>query len=310
MAARAASRPLLGPLTSSERLYAWLILSVANTPKTIGFFESSATCPIPRAASFAINSKWNVSPRMTAPRQITASIPFLEASFLAVTGISNAPGTQTVVIWSFLIPWWINSWRQLLSNRFVMKSLNCEAIIANCCKETILGGGGENLMYLLIKLRVFNSSNYAITYLPILIRSDGSTDVRFEWWTRSSRIVESVTATSTVIDTTDVYTCNSQSNILNALDDNGAKITGRKCKGRQSPAQQPERIKHFRTTVRLKLQTLLCERAMEPHISMLNSSMDGNAPLSLIRKPKVYSRRSTEIVHFCCQLTQSRDCQL
>src|SRR5687768_1317496 len=49
---------------------------------------------MPRAAEAAMYSKCGVSPRITTPRQITASNLRDSAAFCAHKGISNAPGTR------------------------------------------------------------------------------------------------------------------------------------------------------------------------------------------------------------------------
>src|ERR1700694_4141073 len=92
IAASAASAPLLffGP----DRASAWSLSSVVSTPKAMGTPVSSCTCIRPEAACIATTSKWNVSPRITQPRQTIASWPPFSARARAVTGSSSEPGTQ------------------------------------------------------------------------------------------------------------------------------------------------------------------------------------------------------------------------
>src|ERR1700694_2211637 len=92
IAASAASAPLLffGP----DRASAWSLSSVVSTPKAMGTPVSSCTCIRPEAACIATTSKWNVSPRITQPRQMIASWPPFSARASAVTGSSSEPGTQ------------------------------------------------------------------------------------------------------------------------------------------------------------------------------------------------------------------------
>ena len=77
---------------AAPRAIACSRLSVVSTPKITGVPVASATRWIPAAHSPATKSKCAVSPRITAPRQITASHE--RASRCATSGISNAPGTQ------------------------------------------------------------------------------------------------------------------------------------------------------------------------------------------------------------------------
>src|SRR5437588_680024 len=94
MAAIAASHPLL-PCLPPARSRACSKVSVVSTPKTTGTPVSMAASRIPRAAWPATWSKWAVSPRITAPRQITASYPPDAARRFATRGSSKAPGTHT-----------------------------------------------------------------------------------------------------------------------------------------------------------------------------------------------------------------------
>src|SRR5436190_404097 len=92
-AAIAASHPLL-PCLPPARSRAWSNVSVVSTPNVTGTPFRSAASRMPRAASAATKSKCGVSPRITAPRQTTASYPPGAASRSATRGISNAPGVH------------------------------------------------------------------------------------------------------------------------------------------------------------------------------------------------------------------------
>src|SRR5919204_3011640 len=92
MAAIAASQPLF-PCFPPERSMACSNVSVVRTPKMTGTPVSSAAARMPFAACPAMCSKCAVSPRITAPRQITASYPDAAACRAAV-GSSKAPGTH------------------------------------------------------------------------------------------------------------------------------------------------------------------------------------------------------------------------
>src|SRR4051812_36251376 len=97
-AVRAPSSPAFSPPGVSERASAWSRFSVVSTPKTTGTPVSRATRRIPAAAWPATCSKWAVSPRITHPRQMTASTEPESANTLAASGSSNAPGTHTSVM--------------------------------------------------------------------------------------------------------------------------------------------------------------------------------------------------------------------
>ena len=91
--ASAASHPLL-PCAPPARSSAWARFSTARTSKMTGMPVSRATSAMPLAASFATRSKCAVSPRITAPRQMTPSNRPERAKRRATSGISNAPGTH------------------------------------------------------------------------------------------------------------------------------------------------------------------------------------------------------------------------
>src|SRR5438132_2645411 len=99
----AASHPLF-PCFPPARASAWARSSVARTSKMQGTPVVRPTSEMPRAASAAISSKCEVSPRITAPRQITASKPPDAAKRRATSGISKAPGTHTTVTSSGTTP--------------------------------------------------------------------------------------------------------------------------------------------------------------------------------------------------------------
>ena len=94
MAVAAASSPLW-PSLPPRRSNACSRVFTVRTPKTTGTPVSSATREIPAAHSPATYSKCGVSPRTTAPMQMTASVAPDRASFRATSGSSNAPGTHT-----------------------------------------------------------------------------------------------------------------------------------------------------------------------------------------------------------------------
>ena len=73
-----------------------------STPNTTGLPVSRPTRMIPAAAWPATCSKCAVSPRITQPRQITASWP--AAIAWAASGTSNAPGTHVTVMSSSATP--------------------------------------------------------------------------------------------------------------------------------------------------------------------------------------------------------------
>src|SRR5207342_3345106 len=128
-AVAAASAPLL-PSGPPARARAWSTSSVVSTPKAIGTPVSRATRLMPDAHSPATKSKCGVSPRMTAPRQITASSSPDSTSCFATSGISNAPGTQTTGTDSGSSPWPASSSSAPSSSNLVMSSLNRPATIA------------------------------------------------------------------------------------------------------------------------------------------------------------------------------------
>src|SRR6476646_17863 len=89
----AASHPLF-PCSPPARDNACARSSVVRTSKMHGTPVVRPTSEMPRAASAATRSIWEVSPRITAPRQISASNRPDAARRSATIGISKAPGTQ------------------------------------------------------------------------------------------------------------------------------------------------------------------------------------------------------------------------
>src|ERR1019366_8864615 len=91
-AAAAASLPLFdGP--SPARSIASSTELVFSTPNVIGTPVAADAEVSPLATADAMYSKCGVAPRMTQPRQTTASYPPLSAARCAAIGISKAPGT-------------------------------------------------------------------------------------------------------------------------------------------------------------------------------------------------------------------------
>src|SRR5918999_2860364 len=123
MAATAESKPLL-PALVPERSMACSMVSVVRTPKMTGTPVSRAARVAPAAAWPETYSKWAVAPRMTAPRQTTASNSPEAARRLAASGNSKAPGTQATVIEASSRPWRCSAERAPSSSDFVMVSLN------------------------------------------------------------------------------------------------------------------------------------------------------------------------------------------
>ena len=68
---------------------------------------------------------------MTAPSVISASYFPLFANFCAATGISNAPGTFTISIFSSDTPWRLSSSIEPDRSFEPIKSLNLDIIIQN-----------------------------------------------------------------------------------------------------------------------------------------------------------------------------------
>src|SRR6476659_6188485 len=99
----AASHPLF-PCSPPARANACARSSVVRTSKMHGTPVVRPTSEMPRAASAATRSKWEVSPRITAPRQISASNRPDAARRSATIGISKAPGTQATVTSSGTTP--------------------------------------------------------------------------------------------------------------------------------------------------------------------------------------------------------------
>src|SRR5206468_2591620 len=66
--------------------------------------DSRPADPMPRVTKDEMYSKCGVSPRRSAPRQMTTSYFFDSASFFDTRGISKEPGTQTTVISSGRAP--------------------------------------------------------------------------------------------------------------------------------------------------------------------------------------------------------------
>ena len=96
---------------------------MVSTPNTMGTPVVNAACWMPSAQGPATYSKWAVSPRITAPRQITASNSPDAAHCLAANGISKAPGTQATVTSSSRTPCRPRPPRAPSSRRWVTRSL-------------------------------------------------------------------------------------------------------------------------------------------------------------------------------------------
>src|SRR4030095_10579666 len=129
IAAVAASHPLF-PCLPPARSSACSSVSVVRTPNVTGTPVASAASRIPAAACPAMSSKCAVSPRITAPRQITASNVRDRASRRATRGSSNAPGTHTTSTSSSATPF---AWRPASapsSSLRVTSSLNLATAIA------------------------------------------------------------------------------------------------------------------------------------------------------------------------------------
>src|SRR5947207_3448505 len=99
----AASHPLF-PCSPPARASACARSSVARTSKMQGTPVVRPTSETPRATSAAIRSKCEVSPRITAPRQIRASNRPASARRPATSRISKAPGTPASVTSSGTAP--------------------------------------------------------------------------------------------------------------------------------------------------------------------------------------------------------------
>jgi hypothetical protein len=104
-------------------------LLVVKTPKPMGIRYFEMAFPIPRVTASDTYSKCGVSPRITAPKQISASYFPLAAIRSASKGISNAPGTRMTVISSSSPPRLFNPSNAPSSNFSVMKLLNRLTII-------------------------------------------------------------------------------------------------------------------------------------------------------------------------------------
>src|SRR5918994_3167996 len=129
MAAIAASHPLF-PCFPPERSIACSNVSVVRTPKMTGTPVSSAAARMPFAACPATCSKCAVSPRITAPRQITASYPDAAARRAAI-GSSKAPGTHATTRSSSTTPCARRHSIAPASSLPVTISLNLETTSAN-----------------------------------------------------------------------------------------------------------------------------------------------------------------------------------
>src|SRR6266550_1343881 len=125
----AASHPLF-PCSPPARANACARSSVVRTSKMHGTPVVHPTSEMPRAASAAPRSKWEVSPRITAPRQISASNRPDPARRSATSGISKAPGTQATVTSSGTTPWCDKPAHAPSTSFEVTSSLNREATIA------------------------------------------------------------------------------------------------------------------------------------------------------------------------------------
>src|SRR5262245_21012614 len=130
MAAMAASCPLL-PGPSPARANASSTELVVSTPNAIGMPVAAAASVNPCATAEAMNSKWGVSPRITQPRQTTASNRPLSAACWAASGISNAPGTRTTVTSAGATPADDSAASAPACRRSVTKSLYFDTTSAN-----------------------------------------------------------------------------------------------------------------------------------------------------------------------------------
>lgn len=104
-------------------------LLVVKTPKPMGIRYFEMVSPIPRVTASDTYSKCGVSPRITAPKQTSASYFPLPAIRSASKGISNAPGTRITVISSSSPPWLFNPSKAPSNNFSVMKLLKRLTII-------------------------------------------------------------------------------------------------------------------------------------------------------------------------------------
>ena len=84
---------------------------------------------MPRVTSRLMYSKWGVSPRITAPRQMTASNRPDRASWRATRGISNAPVPDNLSIHSVRHPAFLKAFTHSVNNRLVTNLLNLLATI-------------------------------------------------------------------------------------------------------------------------------------------------------------------------------------
>src|SRR6266852_729630 len=125
----AASNPLL-PDFAPARSIACSRLSAVTTPRVMGRFVSRETWAMPLMTSAAMYSLWEVSPRITTPRQITASYSSLSAARLAAIGSSKEPGTRMMVIASLEAPSLSSASVAPPINRLTMKSFQRLATIA------------------------------------------------------------------------------------------------------------------------------------------------------------------------------------
>ena len=104
MAVVMASKPLFPALVPALST-ACSMESVVSTPKITGTPVSSPARAMPFVASLATMSKCGVAPLITAPRHTIASYFPDCAIFLAMSGISKAPGTHATSMSSALPPW-------------------------------------------------------------------------------------------------------------------------------------------------------------------------------------------------------------
>src|SRR6266404_981460 len=125
----AASNPLL-PDFAPARSIACSRLSAVTTPRVMGRFVSRETLATPLMTSAAMYSLWEVSPRITTPRQITASYSSLTAARLAASGNSKEPGTRMMVIASLEAPNLSSASVAPPINRLTMKSFQRLATMA------------------------------------------------------------------------------------------------------------------------------------------------------------------------------------